>query len=74
MGCVEKNRKRGNKMKAIIDQEACIGCGLCAQVASDVFDMKGDKAVSKVKDLSEDMVEAAKSAADQCPVAAITVS
>ena len=61
-------------MKAIVDQETCIGCGLCAQVSPDVFEMKGDKAVLKVKNLTEDMVEAAKSAADQCPVTAITVS
>lgn len=61
-------------MKAIIDQDACIGCGLCEQVASEIYEMQGDKAVAKLEDIPQDKVEDAKSAADQCPVDAIIVS
>ena len=61
-------------MKAIIDSEACIGCGLCVQVAPDVYVMEGDKAVMATEDISEDKAEAAKDAAEQCPVNAISVS
>ncbi len=61
-------------MKAIVDQEACIGCGLCVEIAPDIYEMQGEKAVTKVDDIPEDKVEDAKSGADQCPVTAIIVS
>jgi len=61
-------------MKAIVDQDACIGCGLCAQVAPDVYEMQGDKAAAKAGEISEEQAESAKNAADQCPVSCITVS
>ncbi|MEA3489786.1 MAG: ferredoxin [Candidatus Omnitrophota bacterium] len=61
-------------MKAVVDQEACIGCGLCAQVAPDVFEMQGDKAVTKMDEIPEDKADDAKNGADQCPVTAIMIS
>ena len=61
-------------MKAVVDQDACIGCGLCAQVAPDIYEMQGDKAAVTMDDISEDKAEEAKSGAEQCPVNAIAVS
>lgn len=61
-------------MKAVVDQESCIGCGLCVQVAPDVYTMDGDKAAAVAASLSGNLVEQAKTGADQCPVSAITVS
>ncbi len=61
-------------MKAVVDAEKCIGCGLCVQVAPDVYEMQGDKAVVKVDEIAEEKAEDAKNGAEQCPVAAITVS
>lgn len=61
-------------MKVTVDQEACIGCGLCAQVAPEVYEMQGDKAVALSEEVSEDKAEDARSGADQCPVNAIAVS
>ena len=61
-------------MKAVVDAEKCIGCGLCAQVAPDIYEMQGDKAVTKVDEVSEDKVEEAKNGAEQCPTEAITIS
>jgi ferredoxin len=61
-------------MKATVDQETCIGCGLCAQVAPDVYEMDGDKAVVTMSDIPADKEETAREGAEQCPVNAIAVS
>lgn len=61
-------------MKAVVDQEACIGCGVCAQVAPEVYVMQGDKAAALVDELPEDKVSSAQEGADQCPVDAISVA
>ena len=61
-------------MKAVVDAEKCIGCGLCVQVAPDVYEMQGDKAVTIIDEVPEDKVENAKNGAEQCPVEAIVVS
>jgi ferredoxin len=61
-------------MKAVVDAEKCIGCGLCAQVAPDIYEMQGEKAVVIVDEISDDKAENAKNGAEQCPVEAITIS
>jgi len=60
-------------MKAIVDQETCIGCGVCAQVAPEIYEMQGDKAVSIADEIAEDKIGSAKEGAEQCPVDAISV-
>ncbi len=54
-----------------VDVEKCIGCGLCASICTDVFEM-GDDAKSHVKDASACDKCDCQSAADSCPVQAIT--
>lgn len=61
-------------MKAVIDAAVCIGCGLCAQIAPEVYEMQGDKAVTKGESVPEGQEESAQSGADQCPVNAISIS
>ncbi len=60
--------KTGKKLK--VDADSCIGCGNCAQLYSDVFEI-GDDGYSHVKnenpENAEDMIEEIS-----CPVNAIT--
>jgi ferredoxin len=60
-------------MKAVVDADVCTGCELCSSIAPDVFEMDGDvaKSVGEVPAGSED---AAKEAAESCPVECITIS
>ncbi|MBD3378859.1 MAG: ferredoxin [Candidatus Omnitrophica bacterium] len=61
-------------MKAKVDPEKCIGCGLCAQVSPEVYHMEAEVAVAAPGELMEDQLEPAKEGAEQCPVDAITIS
>lgn len=57
-------------MSVKVDQEKCIGCGACASVCPDVFEMN-DRGVAEVKD--EQGGDCGQQAADICPVDAISV-
>lgn len=61
-------------MKAHVDKDTCIGCGVCPSVCPEVFQMDDDgKAVEIVESVPESTADTAKEAADSCPVNAITV-
>jgi len=58
--------------KIKIDEELCIGCNLCSEICSKTFELKGEKA--KVKKKEVDKVTTEKEAAESCPVSAIIIS
>ena len=57
-----------------VDKDKCIGCGFCASMCPDVFEMKDDgKAHVKNPKGCESGSCDCKSVAENCPVKAITV-
>ena len=61
-------------MKAHVDKDICIGCGLCPSICSDVFEMDDDgKAIAFQPDVPDDCKDDAEEAAASCPVEAIAV-
>ena len=58
-------------MRATVDEETCIGCGLCAETCPEVFEMNDDKARVKMDEVPEEAVKSCKEAAENCPVEAI---
>ncbi len=61
-------------MKANVDKDTCIGCGLCPSICPDVFDMDDDgKAHTIVDEVPTGNEGEAQDAADSCPVDAISV-
>jgi ferredoxin len=61
-------------MKAVVDRDGCISCGLCAATCPEVFRMADDDlAEAYVDPVPSDAEESAVEAADGCPVSVITV-
>ena len=60
-------------MKAHVDQDGCIGCGLCADTCPEVFRMDENGLAEAYGEVTQDNLAAAKDARDACPVSVITL-
>jgi ferredoxin len=54
-----------------IDQEQCLGSGMCAALAPELYRLEGERAEPVRAEIGAD--ERALDAADSCPASAITV-
>jgi ferredoxin len=62
-------------MKASIDRDGCIGCGLCATTCPQVFRIADDGLAEVYTDPVPEAAEsAAAEAQDNCPASVITVA
>jgi ferredoxin len=57
-----------------VDQQICLGSGLCTTYAPNTFDQDEDTAKVFVKAVGEDSLEDVQAAAESCPMAAIKVT
>ena len=61
-------------MKANVDKDICIGCGLCPSICDAVFEMDDDgKSKVIVDEVPAECEDDAKEAEASCPVNAISV-
>ena len=61
-------------MKAHVDHDTCIGCGVCPSVCPEIFEMRDDGLSHVIVDtVPAGAEDAAKDAEESCPVDAITV-
>lgn len=61
-------------MKAVIDRDGCISCGLCVATCPEVFRMADDDLAEVYVDpVPSEVEESAVEAGDGCPVSVITV-
>ena len=59
-------------MKAVVDQDLCIGCGLCCGTCPDVFRLSGEGKSEAYQEATEDNQGLVQGAIDGCPVSAIS--
>ena len=55
-----------------VDQEACIGCGACANTCPEVFEIIDFKSHVKLNPVPEEFEDDVMNAADHCPENAIS--
>lgn len=60
-------------MKACVNKETCIGCGLCASIAPDIFEIEDDGKAGVIGEVTSNNEGDAKDAEMSCPVSAIKV-
>ncbi len=58
-------------MKASVDKDLCISCGLCAGTCPEVFRLTDDGPAEAYADPTPENSAAAKEAEENCPVSAI---
>ncbi len=58
-------------MRAYVDQETCIGCGMCVSTSPDVFEMNEDGKAQAMADTTDENRASVLDAIDGCPVSAI---
>lgn len=68
-------------MKAKVNKDSCIGCGACAAIVPDVFQIGDDGLAEVITDnevketeISKDLIDEVKDAAEGCPTSAIEIS
>lgn len=62
----------GGTMKVEINKELCIGCGICEELAPELFQMKGDYPVVLNPPETEELRDKKEYAIIDCPTGAIS--
>lgn len=60
-------------MKTRIDADLCTGCGLCPDIAPEVFELNGEVAEVIANPVPAGAEDKAREAAESCPVEAIII-
>ena len=59
-------------MKVKVNRDNCIGCGACAAICREVFEIDDEGiSVAKVEEVKEEDKQAVQDAIDSCPTGAI---
>jgi ferredoxin len=60
-------------MKATIDHDGCISCGMCIDICPDIFRMGNDEKAEVYGEINASNEDSAKEARDSCPVSVISI-
>lgn len=63
-----------NKMRAIVDKDLCIACGVCEGIAPEVFSLQREPYAEVLLDpIPAELEDAVEEAKEECPEGAITI-
>ncbi|MCM1179810.1 MAG: ferredoxin [Clostridium sp.] len=60
-------------MKAVVNKDGCISCGLCVSTCPEVFSFDEDSRAEATGQLTDENFASAESARSACPVAVIDI-
>lgn len=61
-------------MKVKVDEDLCLGCGICEGLAPDVFSLANEPFAEVLVDpVPEEFQDAVREAAEECPEEAISI-
>lgn len=60
-------------MKAFVDENTCISCGLCEGICPEIFSLESGVSVAKDGDVEAEYQDATREACESCPVTAISI-
>lgn len=70
----DNDLERKIEMKAIVDQDLCIGCGICEGIVPEVFSLQNEPYAEVLLDpIPEEFQDAVREAVEECSEAAITI-
>lgn len=70
---MNRDKLKGDNMKAKVNQDGCIGCGACEQLCPKVFRLNENGVAEVYEEVTPDVEALTKEAADTCPVSVIEV-
>ncbi len=60
-------------MKVSVDENLCTGCGMCVDICPEVFEIPEAISIVKTTEITEEIADKVKEAAESCPVEAIII-
>ncbi len=70
----KNNKEKGSEMKVTVDQDLCIGCGVCEGACPEVFSLANEPYAEVLLDpIPEEYQELCRQAAADCPTEAIKI-
>ena len=62
-------------MKATVNKNTCIGCGVCSSIASSIFALVDDGLAENIfkEEIPHELIESLNEASEACPVSAIDI-
>lgn len=66
------SQEENEKSTLLVESDYCVGCGICAKLAPEIFSIENKKAIIKMKEFTDEDISLLEVTMDKCPAKAIT--